>query len=183
MLRTSCSRAITYLANPSELPSWHRRGGCAAGADGVVGQVPKQFLTKSPNSGCQSTRENSMLYLTYHPGASRHPSCARRGVRSDLPSTEFLLGRLQFLCRGLRSDVLSGNRRAPELPLKIQRDLAAVKAAILDENLVRAVAGDNDTGKVDARDVGFERFQVDAGFAIREFSDLYADASKEIKIG
>src|SRR5580765_2292848 len=86
MLRTSCSRAITYLANPSELPSWHRRGGCAAGADGVVGQVPKQFLTKSPNSGCQSTRENSMLYLTYHPGASRHPSCARRGVRSDLPS-------------------------------------------------------------------------------------------------
>src|SRR5580765_4362482 len=69
MSHPSWNRAITYLANPSELPSWHRRGGCAAGADGVVGQVPKQFLTRSPNSGCQSTRENSMLYLTYHSGA------------------------------------------------------------------------------------------------------------------
>ena len=79
--------------------------------------------------------------------------------------------------------VSSGSRRASESSLEVRCDLAAVKSPVFDENLVRAVAGDNDTGKVYTGNVRFKRFQVYAGFAVRRFSDLNADASKKIEIG
>ncbi len=61
-------------------------------------------------------------------------------------------------------------------------DLAAVEASILDEDFAGVEAADEDSRDVDAGDVGFESFEIDAGLA-RFGVELDAGAFEELKIG
>ena len=63
------SRAPPLTPPLPHSPPWIRRGGCAAGADGVVG-----FTRWMRNGG------GEMVFLgQHHPGASRHPSSSEEG--------------------------------------------------------------------------------------------------------
>jgi hypothetical protein len=61
-------------------------------------------------------------------------------------------------------------------------DLAAVEASILDEDFAGVNAADEDSGDVDAGDVGFESFEIDARLA-RFGVEFDADAFEELEVG
>src|SRR5215469_2495003 len=61
-------------------------------------------------------------------------------------------------------------------------NLAAVEAAVLDEDFAGVEAADEDSGDVNSGDVGFESFEVDFGLA-RFGVETNADGFEELEIG
>lgn len=61
-------------------------------------------------------------------------------------------------------------------------DLAAVEASILDENFAGVKAADEDSGDVDAGDVGLEGFEIDARLA-RFGIEFDAGGFEELEVG
>src|ERR1700712_4619189 len=71
---------------------------------------------------------------------------------------------------------------APDLCGDVLGDLPAVKAAILDEDLVGARAGDDDACEIDARDVALQALRIAGGAAILAF-DADAELLQKSEIG
>src|ERR1017187_9139555 len=70
-----------------------------------------------------------------------------------------------------------------QLALEVFRDELAVEAAVLDEDFVGALAGDDDSAEVDAGDVRLERGLIANRAAVIGFVELHAEALDEIEVG
>ncbi len=58
-----------------------------------------------------------------------------------------------------------------------------MEAAVLDEDLVGALAGDDDTGEVDAGDVALERGGIADRAAVVVLVELDAERFEELEVG
>ena len=70
-----------------------------------------------------------------------------------------------------------------EPELQVFGDELAVEAAVFDEYLVGAAAGDYDTGEVDAGDVGLQRRGVADGAAVVGLVEADAELLQEAEVG
>src|ERR1035437_10349654 len=70
-----------------------------------------------------------------------------------------------------------------QLALEVFSDEFAVEAAVLDEDFVGALAGDDDSAEVDSGDVGLERCGVAHGTAVVRVVELHAEALDEVEVG
>ena len=70
-----------------------------------------------------------------------------------------------------------------EPEFEVLGDELAVEAAVFDEYLVGAAAGEDDTGEVDAGDVGLERRGVADGGAVVGLVEADAEFFQEAEVG
>ena len=89
---------------------------------------------------------------------------------------------VEGFCAALSASRKSQSLRGVSFLLQIHCDQLAVEAAVLDKDLVGPLAGDDDSGEVDARDIALERRRIADRAAVVRFVQLHAERSMKLEV-